>query len=224
MITFVSATRATSQEFWGKSALGISLNRLRFDQRFNARITFENKLPLPTVYNYAITAADPEDMLIFVHDDVWLDDYFLGDRVVEGLKAFDVIGIAGNRRRVASQPSWIFKNMELVADGFENLSGAIAHGPLQGAPISFYGVTPVACELLDGLFLAVSRSTLIKNSLFFDPQFSFHFYDLDFCRNAKKCGLQLGTWPICITHQSGGSFGSPVWQSMARLYFHKWGE
>jgi GT2 family glycosyltransferase len=224
MITFVAATRSTFEDFWGKSALGISLNRLRFDTRLNARITLENSLPLASAYNYAISAANPEDILVFVHDDVWLDDYYLGDRVIDGLKTFDVIGVVGNKCRAPAQPSWVFKNTELTMDSYDHFSGAIAHGELPGAPVSLYGETPASCELLDGVFLASKRDTLVKNSLFFDPQFNFHFYDLDFCRTVKKRGLQLGTWPVCITHQSVGSFGSPAWLAMAQLYFHKWGD
>jgi len=56
----------------------------------------------------------------------------------------------------------------------------------------------------------------------FDPRFDFHFYDMDFCRTARKAGLRLGTWPICLTHQSGGNFASDAWKEKCRLYREKW--
>jgi len=30
----------------------------------------------------------------------------------------------------------------------------------------------------------------------FDPRFQFHFYDLDFCRQAEQRGLKMGTWAL----------------------------
>lgn len=69
------------------------------------RIGCENQRGLPEVYNERIVASDAGDILVFVHDDVWIDDNFFGTHVVEGLRDFDVIGVAGNRRRVAKQPS-----------------------------------------------------------------------------------------------------------------------
>jgi GT2 family glycosyltransferase len=56
----------------------------------------------------------------------------------------------------------------------------------------------------------------------FDTRFGFHFYDLDFCRTARAQGLRLGTWPIAITHQSGGAFADPRWQSGLQIYLDKW--
>ena len=58
----------------------------------------------------------------------------------------------------------------------------------------------------------------------FDPQFKFHFYDLDFCRSCEKAGLSMGTWPIDIMHASGGVFRSDAWNEARELYFRKWGE
>lgn len=38
--------------------------------------------------------------------------------------------------------------------------------------------------------VAATRSTLKKAGVLFDPQFEFHFYDLDFCRTAGQRGRQ----------------------------------
>jgi GT2 family glycosyltransferase len=65
---------------------------------------------------------------------------------------------------------------------------------------------PAACEILDDVLLAIRKSVLMEHDLRFDMRFDFHFYDLDFCREARESGLTLGTWPIAITHQSGGAF------------------
>jgi GT2 family glycosyltransferase len=222
MIEIVSATRLSEDDFQKKSALGISLQRLSQDPRLVARVTFENRRGLPDVFNTRILAQEDHDILIFVHDDVWIDDYFLVDRVIDGLKTYDVIGVAGNRRRVRDQPAWVVIDDKYTLDNETNLSGCVAHGKYPFGAVSVFGATPADCELLDGVFLAARKSTLVSNEVLFDPRFDFHFYDMDFCRSAKEKGLRLGTWPICLTHQSGGGFGTSAWTEKYRMYREKW--
>jgi hypothetical protein len=222
MIQIVSATRLTESEFWNRSALGISLQRLALDTRLVPHITFENKRGLPEIYNERINAPDGHDILVFMHDDVWIDDYYLTERVIDGLEEFDVIGIAGNRRRVSNQPAWLFIDQQFTWDKLDNLSGRVAHGVNPFGNISFYGGTPAACEFLDGVFLAAHKSTLKYSNVMFDPCFQFHFYDMDFCRSARAKKLRLGTWPICLTHQSEGAFNSNNWVEKYQLYLKKW--
>lgn len=223
MIDIVSATRLSEIDFWNKSPLGISLRRLAHDRRLVARLTFANRRGLPEIYNTRISAGDSSDMLVFVHDDVWIDDYFLADRVIEGLRNYDVIGVAGNRRKVQHQPAWAFVDTKFTWDDRAHLTGSVAHGGHPFGPISYFGAVPADCELLDGVFLAANTATLKENKVFFDPRFEFHFYDMDFCRSARQCGLRLGTWPICLTHQSGGAFGTQPWKQKYRAYIEKWG-
>jgi GT2 family glycosyltransferase len=223
MLSVISATRSSESEFWNSSALGISLRRLANDERLIPCIAFENQRGLPEVYNTRINASDSQELLLFVHDDVWIDDYFLADRISEGLQHFDVLGVAGNRRRLENQPAWAFANVQFTWDQRVYLSGAVAHGQQPFGPVSYFGPAPQECELLDGVFLAARKSVLVNNGVQFDPRFDFHFYDLDFCRTARQQGLRLATWPICLTHQSGGGFGSPSWQAQHRVYIDKWG-
>ena len=222
MIELVSATRLAEKDFRTRSALGQSLHRLEFDRRLSAHLTFSNGRGLPDVFNTRILAPDSEELLIFIHDDVWIDDFFLADRVIEGLRAYDVIGVAGNKRRVPGQPSWAFVDTRFDWDDLANLSGAIAHAPHPFGTVSHYGPSPCDCELLDGAFIAARRSALIERGVLFDPQFDFHFYDLDFCRSARQKGLRLGTWPICVTHQSGGAFRAEQWRGKYQTYLAKW--
>ena len=224
MIEIVSATRLPETEFWNKSALGLSLRRLKNDARLIAQPVFANTRGLPEIYNARIDAADAQDLLVFVHDDVWIDDYFLAERVIEGLQAYDVIGVAGNRRRLPGQPAWAFVDAKFTWDEKVQLSGAVAHGRNPFGAISFFGPAPADCELLDGVLLAARRSKLTAAGLRFDPRFEFHFYDMDFCRSARAKGLRLGTWPICITHQSGGAFGSEAWREKFDKYLAKWND
>lgn len=222
MIEIVSATRLSEQEFRKKSALGLSLQRLAHDTRLVASVAFENRRGLPEVFNARIQRQEGDDILAFIHDDVWIDDYFFADRIVEGLKAYDVIGVAGNQRRVQDQPGWAFIDDRFTWDVRKNLSGSVAHGSHPFGSVSVFGDAPADCELLDGVFLAARKSVLRASEVLFDPRFDFHFYDMDFCRSARAKGLRLGTWPICLTHQSGGAFGTSAWAERLARYRAKW--
>lgn len=222
MIEIICATRLSEAEFLNTSALGASLRRLlpdpkiagRFETAIGAIIAFDNGRPLADIYNQRITAQGPDATLVFVHDDVWIEDFYLPQRLEDALARYDVIGVAGNRKRAPRQVSW-------SKTGNTTLSGRVAHGSAAFAPVAVYGDTPAECELLDGVLLAARRSVLQEKGVTFDPQFDFHFYDLDFCRSARAKGLRLGTWPIAITHQSSGSLGDR-WEQKRELYLKKW--
>ena len=227
MIKIISATRLSRQEFIEQAPLAASLGRLSFDKRLTARIAFENSAALPLIYNAAIDAADAAEILVFLHDDIWIDDFFFVDRILTGLRSFDIMGVAGNKRRVPRQPAWAFigqMNGKLVWDAPEHLSGAVAHGKAPFGPITYFGPTPAPCELLDGVLLAVRRDALRAKGVRFDPRFDFHFYDLDFCRTARDAGLILGCDALAITHRSNGEYGSPGWRKNFVTYLEKWGE
>lgn len=221
-IEIISATRLSERDFWEKSALGISLERLKRDRRLIAKVAFENRRGLPTIYNERILAADGCETLVFIHDDVWIDDYFIADRVLDGLMKYDVLGVAGSRALVKGQVGWGFIDRRLNPVGLANLSGAVSHGDSPFSRIDFFGEVPAECELLDGVFFAVRKSALISSGVLFDPTFDFHFYDMDFCRSARRSGLRLSTWPISLTHQSRGNYKSDRWRAMCDAYCKKW--
>ena len=172
-------------------------------------------------------------MLVFVHDDVYLDDWMLGVHLMEALDHFDVVGVAGNTRRQPSQLTWYLEPPVTLPDGrlsltdwdSAHLSGAVAHGAPAQSMVKVYGPAPQPVALLDGVFLAARAARLREAQVRFDPRFDFHFYDLDFCRTAQAAGLRLGTWPLAITHASGGqSVHSASWQVGAQRYLEKWGQ
>lgn len=223
-VAFVAATRLTQDDFWTDSALGASLQRIKGDARVDIHLSFENASGLPEIYNRALKSCVNADIVVFLHDDVWLADERLFEKLEAALARFDVVGVAGNVRRVAAQPAWAFScisNSEFVWD-HDYLSGAIHHGNPGGHELSSFGPAPARCELLDGVFLACRRSELVRREVGFDERFAFHFYDLDFCRSARQAGLKLGTWPIDLIHQSQGAFGSPGWIQAYEVYLGKW--
>ncbi|MFM7422073.1 MAG: hypothetical protein ACKO54_20575, partial [Alphaproteobacteria bacterium] len=153
MIDIISATRLSHDDFLAQAPLGASLKRLAFDKRIRARMAFENRAGLPVIYNSAIDAPQAAEILVFIHDDVWIDDYFFADRIIAGLQSFDVTGLTGNRRRLPRQPGWAFVGQmqdKFILDARENLSGAVAHGNAPFGRVANYGSAHAQCELLDG--------------------------------------------------------------------------
>lgn len=221
-IEVVSASRLGKEAFWKTSALGQSLLRMRH-LPLVANIHYNNSTGLPQLYNVALEAKDCEDLVLFIHDDVWIDDYHLNIRLIEAFERFDVVGVAGNRRVPPHHVGWAFLRSIQEVDERQNLSGAVAHGERPFSPIDAWGPCG-PCELLDGVFIAVNRKRLVETSARFDPQFPFHFYDLDFCRSARRAGLKVGTWPIAITHQSHGNYTSESWTRAEATYASKWRE
>lgn len=223
-IRFVVATRRSRDDFFTDTATGKSLSLYRFPF-IEIDLYDSNKVGLPTIYNRSIdNSINNPAILVFAHDDIHLTDFFWVDQLLNALNQFDIVGIAGNKRRVPNQPSWALIDNNLTWDKPENLSGIIGHGT--GFPptnLSVYGPTCQEVKLLDGVFLACRSELLQTNSLKFDETFDFHFYDLDFCRQADKAGLRMGTWCISIVHESGGQ-ASPQWNAAKEIYFEKWGD
>ncbi|HEY8242147.1 MAG TPA: glycosyltransferase [Casimicrobiaceae bacterium] len=221
---FVAATRLAEAAFHRDAPLARSLKRAEAYSPFVLAAAYENQRPLADVYNRAIDMAKPDDVLVFVHDDVWVDDWHVAQRLRDALDAYDVVGVAGNRVRAPRQASWVFDGDRPRADQ-PTLSGGIQHGA-PGAPVpSRYGDAPAEVRLLDGVFLAARAATLRDAGVRFDARFPFHFYDTDFCRACEQAGLRLGTWPIALTHASSGeNWAGEAWEAAYRVYLDKWGD
>lgn len=229
MLTLVCATRLSPLAFERDSLLGPCLNRLGEFQTFGLKLAHGNSLALAHHYNAAIDSAAPEDLLVFLHDDVRVDDWMFARRLDEALAQFDVVGVAGNRRVQPRQVTWYLQPYPAesgVSSSWDHewLSGAICHGAGQGR-LSVYGPSPQPVRLIDGVFIAARAKHLQLSGVRFDPSLAFHFYDLDFCLSAHQAGLRIGTWPIALTHASAGeSIHSQAWQQSRLVYLRKWSD
>ena len=232
-VVLVSATRSTQAEFVQSAWLARSLRRVASGAALRLRLFPGNSRPLPDCYNQALDEAADDDLLVFVHDDAHVDDWMLGQRLHDALQRFDVVGVAGNTRRLPMQLAWYLmpaqpggRNQVVLSEPDRaHLSGAVAHGEPGQSQVTVFGPAPQAVAVLDGVLLAARAGRLRQAGVRFDPQFAFHFYDLDFCRSAQAAGLRLGTRPLAITHASrGGSIQSEAWQTSARRYLAKWGD
>ena len=229
-IRIVCATRKTREQFVTDTQLGHSLVHL-LPQNVELRLFPSNSRGLPAVYNAAIDESrENPAILLFIHDDVYLNDAFWADRLREAVDHFQLVGVVGNRRRGPCQPSWRFRVINtyddtLVRDDREYASGTVTHGNgVIAKSVDAYGPSRQSVKLLDGLFLAARSTTLQESTLRFDERFDFHFYDLDFCRQAERAGLEMGTWPISVTHGSAGDFRGAAWHHGYECYLDKWAD
>lgn len=207
-----------------KTATGKSLTLYK-SSGLDVHVYPNNKTSLSAIYNSAIEQfSDESCILVFAHDDLHILDFYWIHSVFNGLHHFGIVGCAGNMSRVPFQPSWCFKNIEFEWDSLENLSGIVGHGktfPPEGLEV--YGPPFQQVKLLDGLFLATFSDTLKKSKLRFDERFDFHFYDIDFCRQAEMAGITMGTIPLSLVHESAGGFASDSWKELYKKYLEKWG-
>lgn len=222
-IKIVIATRKSERDFYTETATGrsLSINRPPF---LDVRLFPENTQGLPTVYNQAIRETiEKPCTLVFAHDDLHILDYYWCSRLHEGLKHFEILGLTGNKRRVPMQPTWLHIDTHFTLDMQQNLSGVVGHG--NGFPpdrLNLFGTPRQQVKLLDGLLLATESQTLLSNALFFDETFKFHFYDLDFCRQAEQKNISCGTWDLALIHESKGNFSTPAWNEAYQDYIKKW--
>lgn len=222
LFQLVSATRLEAEAFWSDTLLGRSLRQPQH-RHLVARISFANRQGLAVAYNAAIEAAPVNAVLVFCHDDLDLGPEPLVPQLEAALLRFDLVGVAGNQRHQSGQLAWW---LDPRSGGWDHpyLSGALHHGAPGAAQLVVYGPVPMPVQSLDGVFLAARADTLLRSSLRFDPRFGFHYYDLDFCRSARRAGLKLGTWPLQLLHGSAGNTSDPAWSAMQRAYLSKWGE
>lgn len=235
-VKLVTATRLSRADFWAKSLLGRSLRVLPAHHGLDIIVHADNRGAerhgLPALYNRHLDSGD-DRLTVFLHDDVFVHDIFLAERVREALREHDIAGLAGSRYSAPEEPSWALSFDEELryrgwqtGPGFQGvtLSGVVSHltGPDDGSiprvQPSSYGPTPATVDCLDGLFLAVKPAALRQVALRFDEAFDFHLYDVDFTRCAAARGLSLTTWPILCTHGSSGNYGSESWKAAARRY------
>ncbi len=221
-ICIVSASRLQPADFSKQSLLGRSLHRQEH-QGYNTTIRYGNSEPLAITYNAAIETATARTILVFCHDDVDLGPEHLRPHLEGALARFDVVGVAGNQRHQRGQVGWW---IDPHSGGYDHpfTSGAIHHGSLQCAETIVFGPAPMPVKSLDGVFLAARADTLQRSGVRFDPRFSFHHYDLDFCRCATQAGLSLGTWPLRLTHASAVIAAGAAWDRSQQTYLSKWGE
>lgn len=234
LVTLVTATKYSANDFFEKTALGRSLSRLK-PINLVLRLFDNNSQGLSTVYNKAIKLAENDpSLMIFCHDDVTICDYYWIDRIKRGLDRFGVVGVVGNKKRLPKQPAWAFPSVDFTdgvvfsKENVDNLSGIWGDGwDAENYSVFSFPPTNQNTKLLDGFFLASYSITLNHNQLYFDEQFTFHFYDMDFCRTAESKNVLCGTIDLFLIHGKQNpinGYMDPLWKESYFKYLAKWGD
>lgn len=163
---------------------------------------YENTLPIAKAYNigilYALNQKNYTE-IVFIHDDVHIEDRQFEYKVKYWLSKYDVIGLAGGDNIKLEKP-YLWHIMS------KNRYGTVGHyinGDWYGTT---FGVTNKRVNLIDGLFMGVKVKTFCeKTNLRFDENLpGFHHYDIDFSLQANKQQCRIGVVPILVTHDSPG--------------------
>jgi hypothetical protein len=143
------------------------------------------------------------DYIVFVHDDVQVDDFNIKNKLTKAHEQFDIVGLAGGLNPVIQKPAlW-----HLMCGGFQgnNLRGAVAHFANNDQIfMTNFGPTPCRVAILDGLFLSVNIKKAASTEWRFNENYSFHHYDIASCLDANQKKLKLGVFPIWVAHRSPG--------------------
>jgi hypothetical protein len=219
-ILVVSATQKNEEDFWNEAPLGASLQRhIECNNVDKAEIVTENSAGLCEVYNRFLTKKYKDYIILFVHDDLIIQEINLKSKLNDAIEFYDLIGIAGTAEFGLTTPV-VWHNSPR-----EKWSGSVSH-PLNDkqAQVNAYGPSPKRCMVIDGLFMAVNTEKVLKSGVKWDEQFMFHFYDLAFSVDAHLAGLNIGTWDIPCTHFSHGNYDSDSWRSGQDLFIKKYTE
>jgi len=235
MITFVTATRENVTD-----VAAFAHKHVPDANKYGYYIFPNNAISLSKCYNdfirFQLNKAYPGDILVFMHDDVIIEDSDFEFKLKEAMCTFDIVGLAGtNHFQISEYSMWHHCPPSAR-------SGAVTHpayvNPTENDEIRHYldtpqvgvasfGPMPQECVVLDGLFLAVDINTvLLSGGIRFDKELNWHFYDLDFCLTAhEEEALSIGTWPIHARHISPGlrSFDDPIFLKDRDRFNRTWG-
>lgn len=186
--------------------------------KLDFKLFTDNTNGLSECYNKIL--KDPENLektVLFVHDDVELNDLFLAEKLLES--PYTITGLAGART--------FNKNTEKLAWHLattpEDMVGEVSHRYPNGVICTTIfgkpGNTNTRALTLDGLFLSVRVKELVEKDLFFDEQFNFHFYDIAFCLRAHEKKVACGVLPIYVVHHGlGNSMLTPEWEEANKKF------
>jgi hypothetical protein len=206
---FVIATQYNSIDFWDKSQIAIFLEKVGYTN--NCSILFENKEGLSKVYNKFINESYKNKKIIFIHDDVLIEDLFWEEKLNIAFEKYNIVGLAGSRKvDLSKPPAW-----HLMSDKQDHC-GEVAHSHQKQVWTTCFGPTESRVLVMDGLFIAVDINSLLKTGLKFDEKFDFHHYDITFCLNANRNKIKMGVTPIRVIHFGlGDSMNTEDWQKSA---------
>jgi len=175
---------------------------------FNHIVHYDNKQGLSKVYNEEFSKCTTP-YVVFVHDDVFINDVNIENVIKRSLIEYDFAGVAGTASFVLDKQktsAWHIMSQR------EHMVGEVRHQSNGRIWTTTFGPTNSRAVLFDGVLLALKTSSF-QDTPPFDENFKFHHYDLSFCMKAYKAGKRGVCMPLSITHASlGDSMNTPEWR------------
>lgn len=223
-VAIISCTKKSESE-----ANTIPIVKSYRDSNFSSNVIldmlWENKDGLPKVYNRCLEYYRNKnfDYLVFVHDDVYLDDTKLVEKLQKAFDElkYDIVGLAGGLN-----PSIKYPALWHIMCPKSSHRGQVQH-PCSETQIYYtaFGPTPDRVTIADGVFLAVNLKNVLNVGWKFNENYTFHHYDLSSCLDANKLKLKIGVYPIHIIHLSPGlkSLEDKVWKESNEKFLKEYG-
>jgi hypothetical protein len=168
-------------------------------------IVWDNTEGLPTVYNKKLEEYKNTDVefLVCVHDDVYIDDLKLYEKLVTAYKklGYSIIGLAGGLNPKLTNPA-----LWHIMTERNQQRGEVAHpaGNNNQTMTTAFGPTPSRVAIIDGLFMALHLPTVTQTKWKFNENYKFHHYDIASSIDANRAKLKIGVYPIHVIHSSPG--------------------
>ena len=214
-LLIVTCTKAKTDKEFEQRPIYQSLKRqYEINQSTEFYIFKDNKRGLPQCYNEIL--KDPQHLnktVLFVHDDVVLEDLFLFEKLVSS--PYSITGIAGARtfNKTSEKLAW-----HIAADRGSYV-GEAAHIKEGKIWTTVFGPTNSRALIIDGLFISCKVKQLVETETFFDENFQHHFYDITFCLRANEKKITCGVLPIRVIHHGlGDSMLTPEWEQANKLF------
>ncbi len=206
----------------GRDAQRRASSERHLRERFRGRgfeILYLNDPPsLAAAYNAAVAQAVGERIVV-MHDDAELLSEDAPERILEHLKTYDLIGVAGTTRLVSGV--WSHSGQPYI---FGQVANPAAAPVREGYTLCvFGGVSAIAggMQAIDGVFMA-GRREAFRQVPFDEETFDgFHLYDTDFSFRAFRAGLKLGVAnDVHLYHKSVGTYDG-VWREYHERFLRK---
>lgn len=212
---FIVATSKLEENFKSNSPISLFFDKFNFLNSINYTVVYNNKEGLPKVYNNFLNKQFKDKKIIFVHDDVMIEDLFWEEKLAIAFEKYDIVGLAGSKKcNLNSQVmAW-----HMMCER-EDMLGEVAHSKDKKSWTTIFGPTDSRALILDGLFIAVDVNKLLETNTRFDENFSFHHYDISFCIRANQNKLKMGICPLKVIHYGlGDSMNSDAWKKSSDIF------
>lgn len=217
-LLIVTCTKAKTDQEFSQRPLYSSLVALsKLNSNIKYHIFKNNNRGLSVRYNEIL--KDPQNshkFILFVHDDVVIEDLFIYEKLTTS--PYAITGLAGAKsfNQNAQHLAW-----HLAANN--DFVGEVAHSKDTNTWTTVFGPTKSRALVIDGLFICCNMNLLTNKNLYFDEDFSFHFYDISFCLRANQHKATCGVLPIKVTHFGmGDSMLTNDWKAANEAFKKKY--